>query len=100
VAEDSTACRLLRATHQLADLLHEVAPLVELLDSSSTPQMYRSLLRLRVGNEQYLTLVNSLQHMISPEMWKVAHAQEFLSPELARTVNQALVRDNTPYEAL
>lgn len=100
VAKDSKARRLLRATRQLADLLHEAAPLVELLDSPSTPQMYRSLLRLQVSDEQYLALVNSLQHMISPEMWKVAHAKEFLSPELAREVNRVLAGDGVPDEVL
>jgi hypothetical protein len=91
---------LVHTTRRLADLLHEAAPLVELLDSPNTPQIYRTLLRFEVSNEHYLALVNNMQHMISPEMWKVAHAQEFLSPELARKVNQVLARDGVPDEVL
>lgn len=98
VAGDSQARRLLRATRQLADLLHEAAPLAELLDSTDTPQAYRSVLRSKVGNEQYLTLVSSLQHMLSPEMWNVAHAKEFISPELAREINQLLGRHDVTDE--
>lgn len=60
VVESSKHRRLIRATRQLADLLNEAKPLVELLNSPETTHPYRSTLRELVGREEYFHLTNSL----------------------------------------
>lgn len=93
VADDSTKRRLLRAARQLADLLTEAKPLVEILNSPGTPPAYRAALRDLVDLDQYFVLVGDLQDMASERAWRAAHAKQFISPELLQRIKALGVLD-------
>lgn len=84
VAADSTVPSLLHAACELAVLLTEAKPLVEILNSTTTPHAYRGTLRYLMGVDEYFVLVNGLQAMTSQPAWAAAHAHEVIPPELLR----------------
>lgn len=82
VAADSTERRLVRAARQLADLLREAKPLVDILNSPGTPHSYRAAVRDWVGLDRYFVLVTRLQAMTSQRAWEAAYPYEPIPPEL------------------
>lgn len=87
VANNSEQRRLMRAAEQLADLLAEAQPLIEILNSPDTRHIYRAVLRYRVGLDKYLVLVGGLQAMTSVRAWQAVHATQFISPELLQRLH-------------
>lgn len=81
---DSKKRRLVRAVEQLADLLVEIEPLAELLNSVDTPHEYRAMLRELVGTRRYFALTNNLDQMCTRAAWEATHAKERATPKRAR----------------
>ncbi|UQS22859.1 hypothetical protein L1857_08530 [Amycolatopsis thermalba] len=79
-ASDSKKRRLARAVDQLADLLIEVEPLAELLNSTNTPHEYRAMLRELVGARRYFALTNNLDQMCTRAAWEATHKERGVRP--------------------